>query len=166
MKKKIKFIVLCFAIISSVYMIDTSKSRYFSAINLETDIHVAIPQIELVNITNSEEKISPGNTKIVEFDIKNYKDIAINEVLMEYYIVLDIQESSIPLTYEIYQIKGANDEKLTQSSKGFGPVRLTYGQQQNQHFKIIFTWSESDNNFTYADKQFIFKIGVNAEQVI
>lgn len=166
MKSKIKFIVVSFIIISSIYMMNTSKSRYFSQISFKSDIEVAIPQIELENVAYTTDVMFPGDTKIVNFNVRNFNNSEINEVLMQYYITLDFQKDSIPFNYEIYQINGANDIKLNETAKGFGPINLNYGQEETTYFKLICSWKETDNEVIYADKQVAFKIVVNAEQVI
>lgn len=166
MKRRIKFIVIIFVIISSISFIDTTKSRYLSELNMSDNISVAIPQIVIDMENNQNATIIPGNTKFYEFCVKNYENTKINEVLMNYYIVPNITKSDIPLTYKVYEITGSAQVELTQTSEGFGPITLNYGTEEEKKYKITFTWAESNNDVSYANKEFKFKIGINATQVI
>lgn len=166
MKMKFKFIILTFTIISSIYLINTTTSRYLSEISAKNNVDVAVPQIELDTVNTTNTLMFPGDSQEVEFHIKNYDDININEVLMTYYINLDITNSSIPLNYKIYDITGDNQTELAQTAEGFGPVTLNYGTQEDRYFKIVFTWDENDNSVLYASKQFEFQIEINATQEI
>lgn len=166
MKTKIKFLIITFIIISSIYLINATTSRYSSEINSTSNVDVAIPQIEL-KLGSAENKLMfPGDSREVEFYIQNYSGIKVNEVLMSYYINLDITDSSIPINYRIYDITGNSQTELSQTSEGFGPVTLNYGTEEDRHFKIVFTWDENNNSASYAGKQFSFKIEVNATQEI
>ena len=119
MKTKVKFLILAFIIISSIFFINSTTSRYLSEVNSKTDVDVAMPQIEIEVSNVSKELMFPGDTKEVEFYIKNYDNININEVLMTYYITLDITDSTIPLNYKIYDITQNNqiDFKLLNSRR-------------------------------------------------
>ena len=166
MRLKFKFFILTFIIISSIYLINTTTSRYLSEINSKSNVDVAIPQIELETNNPTNTMMFPGDSREVEFYVKNYKDTKINEVLMTYYIDLDIIDSSIPLQYRIYDITENTQTELVQTAEGFGPITLNYGEEEERHFKIIFTWDENDNNVSYASKQFSFNLEVNATQEI
>lgn len=161
-------IALGFITISTICVMNTSFSRYFSQVSSTSNISVAIPQIELENVNTAfvTGRMIPGETRTIEFDVKNFKNADINEVLMQYYIDLNIETNTIPFTYEIYQVNGTNEVKLNKTASGFGPVQLGYGSQETKHFKLVISWAETDNNVSYADQQFQFRIAVNAEQVI
>ena len=166
MKTKVKFLILAFIIISSIFFINSTTSRYLSEVNSKSDVDVAIPQLDIEVSNVSKDLMFPGDTKEVEFYIKNYNSTSINEVLMTYYITLDIIDSTIPLNYKIYDITQNNQIELPQTAQGFGPITLNYGIQEDRHYKIVFSWDESDNSATYAGKQFKFNIEVNAIQQI
>lgn len=166
MKKALKLMTLMFIIVSSIFLINTTKSRYVSEVNTKNDVVVAIPQIQLDTSTLSltTEKLLPGDSTYCEFYIKNYENSKVNEVLMIYYIDLEITNQGMPLNYTIYEITENSEIELTKTDEGFGPITLNYGEEEDTHYKIVFTWDESNNNETYADKQFSFKILVNATQ--
>ena len=167
MKRKIKFAMILFIIISSIFFIKTTNSRYISEINSNNNLDVAVPQIVLDSSSiDTSALIFPGDSVECEFYVKNYENSKINEVLMTYYIKLNITESAIPLTYKIYEISGTNETELVQNDEGFGPITLNYGTEEEKHYKIIFTWYKNNNNVQYADKQFSFNIEINATQVI
>lgn len=165
MKKKLEFLVLAFIIISSIYFMNTTTSRYLSQVNSVSDLDVAIPQIsmDVGEVTNN--LMLPGDSREVEFYVKNY-DTRVNDVLMEYYINVDFIDSTIPVSYKIYDITDNSETLLSETSNGFGPITLKYGTEEDRHFKIIFTWDEKDNSTSYAGKQFSFKIEVNATQEV
>lgn len=167
MKRKIKFAMILFIIISSMYLVKTTNSRYISKINSNNSLDVAVPQITLDNFSmNTSELVLPGDSVECEFYIKNYENSKINEVMMAYYINLNITEQGIPLTYKIYEISGTKEIELAYNEKGFGPVTLNYGTEETKKYKIIFTWDKNNNSNQYANKQFSFNVKVNATQVI
>lgn len=168
MKKIIKFLIIIFIFSSSIYLMNTTKSRYASGINIKNNVNVAVPIIELDTSTlnSSLSTILPGDSRSCEFSIRNNKDSKINEVLMSYYINLDITNQGLPLTYKIYDMTNGTEQELTQTSNGFGPITLNYGQEQNSRYKITFTWDESQNSDTLANQNFSFKVLVNATQEI
>lgn len=167
MKLKIRFVLIVFIIVAGIYMITTTNSRYISEINSNTDLDVAIPRIELeYGSSTTAERIFPGDSQSFEFYVRNYEESKINEVLMSYYIKVNINESGIPLTYKIYEISGNIETELTQSTQGFGPITLNYGKEEEKYYKIIFIWDQTNNNVQYADKQYSFNIEINAIQTI
>lgn len=168
MKKMIKFIVIIFIITSSIYLINTTKSRYVSEVNIKNNVNVAIPQIELdtSTLTLTTENLMPGDSVSCDFYIRNYNNSKINEVLMKYYINLEITKEDFPLNYTIYDITDGREVSLSETTEGFGPITLNYGTVENKKYRIVFTWDEDKNSDTYANKQFIFKILVNATQDI
>ena len=167
LRRKIEFVIVTTMFIATMFLVNYTNSRYMSEVNIQYDLNVAIPQIVLdTSQNNLTNPILPGDTTSYEFYINNYNDINQNEVLMTYYINLELSTQDIPLTYKIYQIAGTTETELTQDTEGYGPITLDYEQQQSQHFKIIFTWDENDNSVSYANKQFSFKIKINATQVV
>ena len=167
MKLKLKVFIITFIIVSSAYLINITSSRYISEMNSTSDINVAIPQVELdTSSITTTDLMLPGETRDVEFSVKNYRDNESNEVLLDYYINLNITEQSIPLTYTIYEITENTEVELSQTSEGFGPVTLNFGSEEEKRFKIIFKWDEQYNDPSYASKQFKFEIEVNATQVV
>ena len=167
MKLKLKLLISAFIIISSIYLINITSSRYISEINSKSNINVAIPQIELdTNAVDTSNLILPGDTQSVEFNVKNYENTSINEVLMNYYIELNITKSDIPLTYKIYEITDNSETELNETAEGYGPIKLNYGTEEEKKFKIVFLWDEIKNNTSYASKDFKFEIKIKAEQVI
>lgn len=167
MKRKIKYIIIIFIIISGMYLVNKTNSRYISEMNFNTDIDVAVPQIILDDSKiNINELIAPGDSVECEFYVRNYENLKINEVLMEYYIRLNMIESEIPLTCKIYEVVGNSETELSKIGDEFGPITLNYGEEQEKKYKIKFTWESTNNDVQYANKQFTFKIEINSEQII
>lgn len=168
MKKMIKFIIIIFIITSSICLINTTKSRYVSEVNIKNNVSVAIPQIELdtSSLSLTTQNLLPGETTSCNFYVRNYNGAKINEVLMKYYLDIEITNEGFPLDYQIYDVTGGSNILLNKTTEGFGPITLNYGTQEEKKYKILFTWDESKNSDTYANKQFDFKILVNAVQDI
>ena len=159
MKKKIIFGTIIFTIICCVYLIKITNSRYISKVNIDGNIDVAVPQIVL-DVKNYSDSFTllPGQTQELEFSIKNYNDLKINEVLMEYYIKINTTKLDLPLEYELYEVSSTNEKKLTANSQGFGPITLNYGNQEEKKYKLKFSWDENDNKISYVNKQYSFQI--------
>lgn len=166
MKRRIKLLISVFIIICSIYFIKTTNSRYFSEVNIDGNIDVAVPQIVLdTSNCATSSTIIPGASQTYDFYVKNYNDSKINEVLMTYYININITKSNIPLTYKIYEVSGSSENELTQVTEGFGPMTLNYETQEEKHYKIVFTWDENDNNISYVNTDFAFQISLNTTEV-
>ena len=168
MKNKIKYIIFAFVLVSSIYLVNTAKSRYVSEMSIKNSVSVAIPQIEIdtSTLTLTPDNLLPGNTTSCEFYVKNYNGTKINEVLMKYYLNIEITNEGFPLDYQIYDVTNGSNILLNKTTEGFGPITLNYGAQEEKKYKIVFTWDESKNSDTYANSQFDFKILVNAVQDI
>ena len=166
MKRKIKYMIIIFIIISGMYLVNKTNSRYISEMNFNTDIDVAIPQIILDDSKiNISKLIVPGDSVECEFYVKNHENSNINEVLMQYYIKANIIKSEIPLTYKIYEVVGNTETELSKKGDEFGPITLNYGVEEEKTYKIKFIWESTNNDVQYSDKQFTFKIEINSEQV-
>ena len=159
MKRRIKFIISAFIIICTIVVINKTNSRYISQVNMDGNINVAVPQI-VVDTSNYIDSISilPGETQTLEFSVKNYKDSKVNEILMEYYININVTNSNIPLTYKLYEISGTNENELNQKTEGFGPITLNYENQEEKKYKLEFAWDENNNNISYASQEFSYEI--------
>ena len=165
MKRKIKFLIVMFIIISTVYFLNITNSRYTSETNIKENLDIAIPRISL-KIENTIDSMLPGDTRTYNFSVNNTENSGINEVQMEYYINVNITQSDLPLTYKIYKLEGTTETELENTSNGYGPITLNYGTEETQNFKIIFTWDETQNSVEYANKSYKFSIEVNSTQVI
>lgn len=159
MKKKIIFGTIVFTIICGVYLIKITNSRYLSEVNIDGNIDVAVPEIVL-DTSNYSGLISmlPNQTKDFEFSVKNYTDSNINEVLMEYYIKINVVKSDLPLHYKLYEISGSNENLLNETTEGFGPITLNYGNKEEKTYKLQFTWDGNENKVSYANKVYSFNI--------
>lgn len=166
MKAKIKFAILVFIILSSIFYLNTTKSRYVAEANIQDSLSIAMPRIMLDTPVVTINSMLPGDTYTYTFNVQNTEDSKINEVLMEYYIKLNIIENNLPLTYKIYKINETQETELTASTNGYGPITLQYDTQEIQQFKIVFTWSENDNSSEYANKTYSFNLELECLQVI
>lgn len=165
MNKKTKLILIICTVLTSIYVINLTSSRYLSSINTTDNVDVAMPRIilETPEISNN---MLPGDTYEYTFYVKNNENNKINEVLMSYYVNINIENQDLPLTYEVYSVSNNQETKLEQNTSGYGPVTLDYGEEKNNQYKIIFKWAETENSVTYASKQFSFNIELTAEQII
>lgn len=166
MKKKIFFVIIFFCIICSVYLVRNTNSRYLSEIIMDSNINVAIPQIVIEMPNNIDSfQVLPGQNQEIEFSIKNYSDSKINEVLMNYYIDIDTKLTDLPLEYELYEVSGTNERKISEDSQGFGPIELAFGDREEKRYKLRVIWNENKNNISYVDQQYSFKIVVNTKEI-
>lgn len=165
MKRKIKFLIVIFIFVSSVYLLNITKSRYTSETNIKENLDIAIPRISL-ETENTIESMLPGDTRTYNFSIKNSENAKINEVEMQYYININITKNDLPLTYKIYSVEGTKEKELIITTNGYGPITLNYETEETNNFKIIFTWDETQNSVEYASKSYKFNIEVNSIQVI
>lgn len=166
MKNKIKFIIILFIIISTIFIVGITNARYMLEANVRSDLDLAIPRMALVGVTNTIEAMLPGDTRSFDFNLNNYENSKTNEVLMQCYINVNVTTEEFPLTYKVYSLSGGNQTELTQTANGFGPVTLNYGTQESNQYRIIFTWDANNNNDSYANKNYAFQIQTEATQVI
>lgn len=164
--KKIKFLIVIFILVSTVYLLNVTNSRYTSEANIKESLDIAIPRISLETENITIDTMLPGDTRTYNFNIKNTENSEINEVQMEYYINVNVTQGDLPLTYKIYSIDGTAETELESTSNGYGPITLNYGTAETKNFKIIFTWDETQNSVEYANKSYKFNIEVNSTQVI
>lgn len=146
-------------------MINTTNSRYLAELKAENSLDLAIPKVVL-DTNDFAEQILPGETLSYEFYVKNHEDNNINEVLMEYYFKINITQDDLPLEYKVFDITENTEVELSETADGIGPIELKYGEIQENNYRIDFIWDENDNSSEYANKQFSFKIELNATQVV
>lgn len=166
MRKRIFFIIIIFCVICSVYLVRNTNSRYLSEISMDADINVAVPQIVIdMNNNLNSFQILPGESQELEFSIKNYNELKINEVLMDYYINIDTKKMDLPLIYELYEISGTNENQLSENSQGFGPIKLAFGDKEEKTYKLRVIWNENENNMSYVNEQYSFQILVDTKEI-
>lgn len=166
LRKKLKLVIAIFIVISIIWIINISRSRYLLETNVKSNLDVAIPQTALVGENVSIDSMLPGDTRSYDFYVNNYENGQTNEILMEYYLNVNVIEGNLPLTYKIYEVNGANQTELSKNEKGYGPTQMNYETQESKQYRIVFTWDEHNNSDTYANQNYTFQIQVNSIQVI
>ena len=166
MKSKVKLLIMVIIIIAAVCFVNITRSRYLSEVTAVGDIDAAIPIITLNENVIESQLMLPGDSREFEFYVSNKENDSINEVEMNYYLTIALTKTEIPLTYKLYEISNNTQNEVTKTNDKYGPFNLPYGTESQRHFKIVVSWDENDNSYTYAGKENKFNIEINATQVL
>ena len=118
-----------------------------------------------VPISNVENGISigeakPGDELVYYFDINNYNNSDINQVLLKYKINISFDPSSttLPLTYYLMPAE-------SYESAGGSWIYLGFGSEETHSYMLIVSWDELSNGEEYLSQQQNIQIELDAEQV-
>ena len=151
--KKYIAILLIFFIPSITY------SKFISYKNIYTSVKVAKPIVKL-NVIDNNDRISPFKNKIVEFNVCNYEEDEISDVIMKYIIKFEIQNTSIPMELKLFDSDDNEiplDKNLT---TGYFEISNKYKEVHN--YKLII--SMYDNNSSFNNLNDILSININSIQ--
>ena len=131
----------------------------------EVDDVLGVPILGLENpeFTYSKENILPGYTDEADFYVINYDDENTNEVLMKYYLKIEI-DKEIPLKIELTDENG-NEVKLSEEGRS-EEWELPYDKEMRTKYHLKISWNKEDNSYTYAGSTVNLKIDVIATQVV
>lgn len=164
-KKILNLIFIFFIIIFFVFTFNVTSSRYIGQIESETKDVIAVPIIDITNPTfeYTPTDLIPGFSKETDFYIRNYDNTNTNEVLMKYYLKVQLN-SDIPvklfLTDENGQTIELDNEKKTAEKE------VPYGEQIQTKYHIKIEWDKKDNDYKYADKSIKLIIDLTSTQVL
>jgi hypothetical protein len=150
-----------------------SFSRYSTVVEATDTVSVAKPVMDYtpigitfngVPMSGFESGISlsdvqPGDVLVYTFNIKNYKDADINEVLLKYLItvVFDPTPTTLPLSYSLV----AGD---TYPAAGGNWVYLSFGTQITHTYTLTVTWDSEDDDPAYTGQAQDIEIQIDAQQ--
>ncbi len=171
MKKKYKLkkkpcILLVFSIcILFLFTFNVTTSRYLGILEGNSSDVVALPILSLDNptFTYTNKKMLPGDVDESDFYVNNYDDKNSNEVLMKYYLKVQV-DSTIPIKVTLTDENGTElkllDDKRTEE------YELPYDEMMKTKYHIKIEWDKEDNNYEYAGKDINLTIDLIAIQVV
>lgn len=164
-KTKLWYLSMFLIVILFLYTFNVTTSRYIGQVSAQKDV-VAIP---ILTLSNNKESYSinnmkPGDEKIYEFEVSNTENGQINEVLLDYYFIVNIG-NEIPLTVELYDIT-QGETKLNITDGKTPKVRMDYGTEILKKYRLKIIWDKKDNSLSYINKKVNCNITLEAEQVV
>ncbi|MCE5195863.1 MAG: hypothetical protein LLG09_01850 [Negativicutes bacterium] len=102
----------------------------------------------------------PGDILVYHFDIVNFENSNLNQVLLKYRVTVEWNPvlPNLPFSYTL-------EPAATYDSAGDGYVYLGFGGQITHSYTLTITWDETDAGSAYLDKQQTLQIKIEAEQV-
>ena len=164
-RKRLNFLIIFLTIILFIFTFNVTSSRYIGQIENKTNDVNAIPILNLNNPTFNEtiSNMLPGSIIESDFYVSNYDDTNINEVLMKYYIKVQIG-SEIPMKVHLFD---EDEAEITLDKEGKTPEEtLIYGIDIQKKYHIKIEWDENNNDAKYADKDLKLNIEVVSTQVV
>lgn len=162
---------LVYLIIVTLVVTGVSFSKYGTIVDGTDTARVAKPVLEYVPGTatyNGVEQgslsftdVKPGDVVVYQFQIRNFKNEDLNEVLLKYKIDVSVESESeilLPLTKEL-------DSVGTYPSTGDGWTILGMGENITHSYTLNIVWNESQTGSEYANKTQTIRITINAEQI-
>lgn len=163
-KRRLSLIFIFSIIVLFVFTFNVTSSRYMGQIESEAKDVIAVPIIDITNPTfeYTPKDLIPGFSDETDFYVRNYDDTNTNEVLMKYYLKVQV-DSDIPvkiyLTDENGQAMELDNEKKTAEKE------LTYGKKNQTKYHIKIEWDKKDNDYKYAGKSIKLIIDLTSTQV-
>ena len=164
-KRRLSLIFIFSIIVLFVFTFNVTSSRYMGQIESEAKDVIAVPIIDITNPTfeYTPKDLIPGFSDETDFYVRNYDDTNTNEVLMKYYLKVQV-DSDIPvkisLTDENGQAMELDNEKKTAEKE------LTYGEKNQTKYHIKIEWDKKDNGYQYANKSIKLIIDLTSTQVV
>ena len=164
-KKILSLIFIFFIIIFFVFTFNVTSSRYIGQIESETKDVIAVPIIDITNPTfeYTPTELIPGFSDETDFYVRNYDDTNTNEVLMKYYLKVQVN-SDIPVKISLTDENG--EEIELDNEKKTAEKELPYGEKTQTKYHIKIEWDKKDNDYKYADKNIKLIIDLTSTQVV
>lgn len=162
-KKRVIGVLVCIALISSMFLAGYSFARYYKSIKIDT-VKTSIARWNfnskntLANINLSNEKISPGSSGQFEIEV----DATDSEVAVEYEIKVE-NETNIPRNMTFYtetkdengnivktEEKSSFAEIATENLKGTIPVE---SNNQKRTIVVHWNWPFNEDDETSTDSE-------------
>lgn len=169
------YIFLTYLILISLVVMGISMSRYETTMTGSSEAIVGQAIIDYVPVSatlNGEpidagsgginiSELSAGSEVIYKFNIDNFKDGELNQVLLKYKISVsfDPDPRKIPLTYTL-------TPDGTYQSAGDGWVLLGFNSEETHSYTLKIDWSETEIDPAYLNQQQKIQLKINAEQAV
>ncbi|HVI43110.1 MAG TPA: hypothetical protein VM577_21080 [Anaerovoracaceae bacterium] len=169
------YIFLTYLVLISLVVAGVSMSRYETTMT-GSDIAVigqAVIDYVPVSATLNGEPIpasgginisdlSAGSVVVYKFDINNYKDGNLNQILLKYKISVSFNPDpkTIPLTYTL------TPDDTYQSAGDGGWVLLGYSSEETHHYTLRIIWDGAEIDPAYLNQQQTVQLKINAEQTL
>lgn len=172
MRRMLPFYVVYLIIITMV-VTGVSFSKYGTIVDETDAARVARPVLDYVPISATFKgtpigelsggmtfnDVQPGDELIFHFEIRNYKNENLNEVLLKYKIEISIEpEGELPLLSTL-----TPDDSY--AAAGGGWIFLGMGSPVSHLYTLTIVWDSGTTGSEYSEKEQSIKITINAEQI-
>lgn len=160
-RKKLNGFICIYSCIFVLSLCVVTLSKYTGIVQKESQITIGKP-IAQVSIDNTNKKIYPSGTAEFEFEIQNYKEEEINEVLLRYALQIE-NISDLNLTYEVYEI--SEEQKNLIDIEDYHSY-LHAGTKENKQYIISITWDDDSVDISSLELENMVHIEVTFVQVL
>jgi len=175
MKMKKGYIVfLLYLLVVTVVVTAVSLSKFSTTgqgtdtVSVAKPVLVYLPQSATLNGTGipnissglNVSNLLPGDILVYHFDIVNFENSNLNQVLLKYKVTVDFSPAlpNLPLSYTLVPA-------ITYDSDGAGYIYMGFGEQITHSYTLTITWDEAYGKAAYVDKQQLLQVKIDAMQV-
>ncbi len=171
------YIFMTYLILITLVVLGVSMSRYETTMTGSSSAIVGQAVLDYVPVSatlNGEpisdvsgginvSELSAGSELIYKFNINNFKDGNLNEVLLKYKISVsfDPDPKTIPLTYTV-----TPDEAYQAAEGGDGWVLMGFESEETHGYTLKIVWDGADIDPAYLNQQQKIQLRINAEQTL
>jgi len=164
---------LVYLIIVTLVVTGVSFSKYGTIVDGTDAARVAKPVLRYVPISAtyngvaldgvsgglSFENVMPGAERIYNFEIRNYENEELNEVLLKYNIEISVEPASV------LPLESTLTPAGTYPSSGSGWTILGMGENITHSYTLSIVWDELETGSEYGNQEQSIRITINAEQI-
>ena len=164
-KQRLELLSKFFIIVLFIFTFNGASSRYIGQVDGKANDVNAVPILNLTNPDFDETITSmlPGDIKEADFYVENHDDSNTNEVLMKYYLKVQV-DSEIPVNVYLTDENGTEvtlDGENKTEEKDF-----PYDTEMKTKYHIKIEWDAKNNDSKYAGKDLKLNIEVMATQIV
>ena len=165
LNKQVKYSIISLSVILLLFTFNVTVSRYLGKLKADPDV-IATP---VLNLDNNKQiyqidDMLPGDTREIKFNVSNEENNKKNEVLLEYYFIINL-DTQIPLNVELYDITNGNNNKIDITKKeNLKNIETETETATKKNYALKLIWDEKDNDYTFAKKPINLKIELKATQ--
>ena len=161
--KKIVFSFLAFFSFVMSLFISTTVARYASSVTANTDVGIAKPIIEIVNLSDTNISNLDNSNQEISFDVVNYdgNPMEISEVLLQYRISFRTLKN-LPIYYTLYRVDSLGTRHLLSTENNVSEkMMMDHGIMQTDSFVLVVKLDDVN----YKDTTDKVIIEIQAEQI-
>ena len=167
-RRRCKNFFVFYCIVGLFFFSNYSFSRYITTSDGSGNLEIASPAITLSNteIQCDIEDILPGEEGECSFTVSNKDESQLSEVSLNYYFIVTLN-SKVPLKMTLYDVD--NDEKISIDDDGKAInsyMKMSFDEEEEKSYKIIVSWDEKDNDWTYAGQAITLNVELKGLQII